>query len=105
MPITQGGRRFDDLSRRWHDLANRRLAHFAELYRSGRWRHYYRTEQEFAAQMLQVIETAKIWARLAGRAPPKVTAPAAVAAESKARLPARAELATAPKRRTLRSAA
>jgi hypothetical protein len=70
MPVTRGGCcPFDDLSRRWHALAERRFAAFTEMYRSGRWRHYYRTEQQFALRMLEVIQAAKIWAELAGRKP------------------------------------
>ena len=80
MPAGQGGPRFNDLSRRWHDLADRRLAHFVELYHSGRWRFYYATEEQFAAHMLEVIRAARIWARLAGREPPTVTVPVAVMA-------------------------
>lgn len=80
MPAAQGGSRFDDLTRRWHDLAERRLANFAELYRSGRWRLYYESEQKFAARMLDVVKTAKIWALIAGRAPPSVTVPIATPA-------------------------
>jgi hypothetical protein len=68
MPVTRGGLPFDDLSRRWHDLAERRLEHFTELYRSGRWQRYYASEEQFAARMLDVIRAAKVWARLAGRA-------------------------------------
>lgn len=94
MPAAQGAGPFDDLSRRWHDLAERRLAYFAEFHRSGRWRLYYRTEQQFAARMLEVINAARIWARLAGRTPPTVTLPALEAARA---APARAERATAPK--------
>ncbi len=102
MPAGQGKPSFDDLARRWHHLADRRLAHFAELHRSGRWRHYYRTEAQFAARMLDVIKAAKIWAELAGREPPTVAVPAA---DSPATMPARAELATAPKPDGLRPAA
>jgi uncharacterized repeat protein (TIGR03809 family) len=70
MPVTRGGYYpFDDLSRRWHVLAERRLAAFTEMYRSGRWRRYYRTEQQFAVRMLEVIQAAKIWAELAGHKP------------------------------------
>jgi uncharacterized repeat protein (TIGR03809 family) len=69
MPVTRGGLPFDDLSRRWHDLAERRLAYFTELYRSGRWKRYYASEEQFAARMLDVIRAAKVWARLAGREP------------------------------------
>ncbi|MEJ2624852.1 MAG: hypothetical protein P8Z80_10015 [Pseudolabrys sp.] len=95
MPATQGGQPFDDLSRRWHDLADRRLAYFTELHRSGRWRLYYRTKQQFAIRMLDVIQAAKVWAELAGRAPPTVTLQSLEAA--RAMPPSRAELATAPK--------
>lgn len=70
MPVARGGYYpFDDLSRRWHTLAERRLVAFTEMYRSGRWRHYYPTEQQFAMRMLEVIQAAKIWAELAGRKP------------------------------------
>jgi hypothetical protein len=37
MPALPGAPRFDEISRKWLDLAERRLAYFAELYRSGRW--------------------------------------------------------------------
>ena len=53
MPAQQGSAHFNDLARRWHDLADRRVAHFAELYHSGRWRHYYRSEEQFAERMLE----------------------------------------------------
>ena len=78
MPAGQGGPRFNELSRRWHDLAERRLAHFTELYHSGRWRLYYATEERFATHMLDVIRAARVWARLAGREPPAVTVPVPV---------------------------
>lgn len=84
MPAEQGRPPFDDLTRRWHDLADRRLAHFAELYHSGRWRLYYRSEEHFAERMLEVIKAAKIWARLAGREPPTVTVPLPAVAASPA---------------------
>ncbi len=105
MPAQQGGPRFNDIAGRWHDLADRRLAHFAELYRSGRWRHYYRSEEQFAERMLEVIKAAKVWALLADREPPKVSVPVAAAKEPPAALPARAELAARPKRDGLRPAA
>ena len=105
MAATQGGPIFDDLSRRWHDLADRRLAHFAELHRSGRWRLYYASEEQFALRMLDVIRAAKLWAGLAGREPPAIAAPVAALPEAPPMRPARAELAAAPKRNRLRSAA
>lgn len=105
MPAGQGKPPFDSLARRWHHLADRRLAHFAELYHSGRWRHYYRTEAQFAERMLEVIKTAKIWAELAGREPPTVSVPVSAMANTEETMPARAELATAPKPNGLRTAA
>ncbi len=107
MAAGQGNPSFDDLARRWHQLADRRLAHFTELYRSGRWRHYYRTEAQFADRMMDVIRTARIWAELAGCAPPAVTVPvpAPTIPELPATRPSRAELATAPKPGKLRPAA
>jgi uncharacterized repeat protein (TIGR03809 family) len=68
MPAMQGRPRFDEISRQWLDLAERRLAHFIELYRSGRWQHYYTTEN-FAVQLRDVIRAVTIWKRLAGQAP------------------------------------
>lgn len=56
---------FQLLAQRWFDLADRRRLHFVELYDSGRWRHYY-TEDQFVAQMREVIRAAEVWARLAG---------------------------------------
>lgn len=67
MAVTLGQPPFDDIARRWHDLAERRLAHFTDLYRSGRWQRYYASREQFAARMLDVIRAAKIWAQLAGR--------------------------------------
>lgn len=65
MPTLQGEVRLDVIARKWHNLAERRLAYFTELYRSGRWRHYY-TQERFALRMLDVIRAAKLWADLAG---------------------------------------
>ncbi len=66
MPAVQGAPRFDRIARKWHDLAERRLAYYSELYRSGRWKHYY-TQEHFALRMLDVIRAVKIWGVLAGR--------------------------------------
>ena len=55
---------YGDVARKWRDLADRRRAHFAELYRSGRWRHYY-TEEEFLIRMREVVKAAETWAQLA----------------------------------------
>ncbi len=61
-----GGTRLKLTAHRWHELAERRLASYTELYRSGRWRHYYSQEQ-FALRMLDVIKAAKTWRHLASQ--------------------------------------
>lgn len=66
MPAVPGGNRLDEIVCKWRDLADRRLAYYAELYRSGRWRHYY-TRERFAMRMLDVIRSAKLWAALADK--------------------------------------
>ncbi len=69
MPQIAGESRFDIIARKWHALAQRRLLAYSELYRSGRWRHYYASREEFAVRMLDVIKAAKLWAALAGEQP------------------------------------
>lgn len=51
---------------KWRDLAERRRAHFIDLYRSGRWKHYY-TSEEFLAEMRDAIAIAQRWAKIAPR--------------------------------------
>ena len=65
MPQATGSARLLEISVRWSDLAERRLAYYTELYRSGRWQHYY-TQERFAVRMLDVINAAKKWRELAG---------------------------------------
>ncbi len=114
MSATQSAAPFDDLSQRWHALAERRLAHFTELHRSGRWRLYYPTEQQFAARMLEVIRAAKVWSELAGCRLPPVAAPKASTVPAAPDVqptpapvlpPSRAELVAVPKPHRVRSAA
>jgi uncharacterized repeat protein (TIGR03809 family) len=69
MPAGQGGPRFDEISCKWLALAERRLAHFIVLYRSGRWQRYYAKER-FDVLVLDAIRAVKLWRRLAGQAPP-----------------------------------
>ena len=65
-----GAPRLDLIASKWHALAQRRLLYYSELYRSGRWTHYYDSRAQFARHMLDVIKAAKIWAKLAGEQPP-----------------------------------
>jgi uncharacterized repeat protein (TIGR03809 family) len=64
MPAGQIERRIAATARQWQDLAERRLAYFIELYRSGRWRHYY-SEEKFALRMRDVIANTERWRELA----------------------------------------
>lgn len=64
MPAVQGAPRFDRVVRQWSDLAERRLKHYTELYRSGRWQLYY-TQEQFRLRMQDVIRAVKIWRELA----------------------------------------
>ena len=67
MPAPPSGPHLQNVARQWHALAERRLAYFLALYRSGRWQHYY-TRERFAALMLDVIKAARVWSELAGQA-------------------------------------
>ena len=67
MSTWHNARPYDDVARKWRDLAERRRAHFVDLYRSGRWKHYY-TEEQFLARMREVIHAAETWTRLASPA-------------------------------------
>jgi len=55
---------------KWRDLAERRRAHFVELYQTGCWRHYY-SEDRFTFEMRQAIALAERWAKIAPR--PEIT--------------------------------
>jgi hypothetical protein len=79
MPATPGSAPFDVLSRRWHTLAERRLAYYAELYRSGRWTLYFKSREDFASSMMRIIEAEKIWAHLADPSQPAAGKPAPAA--------------------------
>ena len=54
----------DHAALKWRELAERRRAHFGELFRSGRWKHYY-TEHQFLFEMRQAVTVAERWARIA----------------------------------------
>jgi uncharacterized repeat protein (TIGR03809 family) len=66
MPKPTGGARLDEITLKWRDLADRRLAYYTELYRSGRWTHYY-TKEDFELRMRDVVKAAKTWRDLADR--------------------------------------
>jgi uncharacterized repeat protein (TIGR03809 family) len=51
---------------KWRALAERRRDHYFDLYKSGRWRHYY-TDQEFLDELRDAIALAQRWAKIAPR--------------------------------------
>ena len=69
MPAGMHALRLEMVTRKWLDLAERRLASYEELYRTGRWRHYYPTEELFAVRMLDVIKVVKTLRRAADSIP------------------------------------
>jgi hypothetical protein len=52
---------------RWRDIAERRSAHYVEMFYSGRWKHYY-TDAEFLAALRSAILMARRWSAIAPRA-------------------------------------
>ena len=49
---------------RWRSLAEKRRDHHFELYRSGRWAHYY-TEETFLTEMRKAVALAERWVEIA----------------------------------------
>jgi hypothetical protein len=49
---------------KWRTLAEKRRDHHFELYRSGRWAHYY-TEENFMAEMRKAVALAERWVEIA----------------------------------------
>ena len=75
MPITRPIHAFDQLAQKWRGLAERRSEHFAELYRTGRWRRYY-TEDQFLTQMREAVRAAETWGEIVGSQGTAVDRPA-----------------------------
>ncbi|MEA2981290.1 MAG: hypothetical protein QOF91_3197 [Alphaproteobacteria bacterium] len=72
---------WERIALKWRSLAEQRRDHHFELYRSGRWRHYY-TEEEFLDEMRKAVALAERWAdiapsRLERAAPAETKQPAA----------------------------
>ena len=79
---------------KWRNLAERRRGKFVELYRTGRWRHYY-DDQEFLREMRAAFDIAQRWAKIAPR-PEELNAPAAQPAPAKRPAPAAKRYALPP---------
>jgi hypothetical protein len=76
--VTQAEAHWAEVTLKWRDLAERRRAHFIDLYKSGRWKHYY-TDNEFREELGRAVAIAQRWARIAPRPgelkPPGMTLP------------------------------
>jgi uncharacterized repeat protein (TIGR03809 family) len=66
MPTRQYPHALTAVSHKWRDLAERRRAHFVDLYESGRWRRYY-NEARFVTEFNDAITAAERWVKLAPR--------------------------------------
>jgi uncharacterized repeat protein (TIGR03809 family) len=51
-------------ARKWRALAERRRAHFVELYHSGRWKRYY-SEEQFLLRLREAVRVSERWAEIA----------------------------------------
>jgi uncharacterized repeat protein (TIGR03809 family) len=54
---------YDNVARKWLDLAERRKTYFIELYDSGRWERYY-TQSQMVAVMRATIAACDAWAKI-----------------------------------------
>ena len=62
--MRQAARKWELVALKWRNLAEQRRAHHVDLYKSGRWKHYY-TDEEFVAQMRDANAIALRWALIA----------------------------------------
>jgi len=68
------GHALDEVAQKWRLLAERRCAHFFELYDSGRWKHYY-GQAQFLYRMREAIRLSERWAEIAPPPADDVAAP------------------------------
>jgi uncharacterized repeat protein (TIGR03809 family) len=76
MSERQAALAFNATAQKWRRLAERRRAHFAELFHSGRWKHYY-SEEQYLQRMRDAIRLAERWAMIAPPPPDEVAAESA----------------------------
>jgi|SRR6516165_6406427 uncharacterized repeat protein (TIGR03809 family) len=67
------GHALDEVAQKWRLLAERRCAHFFELYYSGRWKRYY-SEEQFLYRVREAIRLSERWAEIAPPPSDDVTA-------------------------------
>jgi uncharacterized repeat protein (TIGR03809 family) len=54
----------NEAAQKWRALAERRLAHFVELYHTKRWKRYY-NEEQFLLKIREAIKASDRWAEIA----------------------------------------
>lgn len=69
-------RKWECIALKWRNIAEQRRDHHLDLYKSGRWKHYY-TDEEFLIEMRQAVVIADRWALIAPR-PGEPEIPAAI---------------------------
>ena len=52
-----------EITRKGRELAEKRRAHFIELYETGRWKRYY-TEEQLLVRMREAIRMVETWEQL-----------------------------------------
>ncbi len=66
MSVPQSFHRFAEVTRRWSDLAERRLADLADLHCSGRWTRYY-SEERLLADLQEAARAVELWSDLVAK--------------------------------------
>ena len=64
LPMLPAIQQWERIGLKWRHLAEQRRDHHLDLYRSGRWRHYY-TDAEFLAEMGIAVALAERWVQIA----------------------------------------
>jgi uncharacterized repeat protein (TIGR03809 family) len=57
-------RNWERIALKWRNIAEQRRDHHLDLYKSGRWKHYY-SDDEFLIEMRQAVAIADRWAVIA----------------------------------------
>jgi uncharacterized repeat protein (TIGR03809 family) len=62
--MVQATVQWERIALKWRNLAERRRDHYIELYRSGRWKHYY-GDAEFLTELRKAAALAERWIAIA----------------------------------------
>jgi hypothetical protein len=72
MAVWHSSLTLSEAAQKWRLLAERRRAHFVELYHTGRWKRYY-SEEQFLLKIREAVKACDRWAEIAPT-PPRVAA-------------------------------